>query len=232
MMDEEKVLQLEMLFGHKFSDINLLKEALTHSSMADNRLESNERLEFLGDAVLGLVICQTLFEMFPHYSEGDLTKIKSMIVSRKTCAKVAKELDLEGCLKVGKGMTAGIHGMSKSVIAGAIESIIGAIYMDGGIEDARRFICKVFEEFIKEADSEHHQDNYKSFLQQFVQQEYSSSPKYELLDEKGPDHNKCFEVAVVVEGTMFESAWGVNKKDAEQKAAQKALVELGALSGE
>lgn len=224
----DKFEQVEQVIGYQFKNKAILIEALTHSSQADHRLMSNERLEFLGDSVLALVICQSLFERFPTYLEGDLTKIKSMLVSRKTCARVAGKLGLEQFLKIGKGMS-NSAALTGSLAAGALESVIAAVYIDGGFDAAKTFILNIFGPMIDHADAEQHQDNFKSLLQQHAQQQLNLTPIYELLDEKGPDHNKCFESAVILGGRRFSSAWGTNKKQAEQKAAYTALVELGVI---
>jgi ribonuclease-3 len=224
-MDEEALQQIEQIIGYKFSNRTLLTEALTHSSAADNRLMSNERLEFLGDSILGMVICQILFERFPDYLEGDLTKIKSMLVSRSTCAQVAMELELQQFLKIGKGL-ASDRALSGSLAAGLLEAIIAAIYIDSGFDAARSVILRTFGPTIDRADAEQNHGNFKSLLQQYAQQKFNTTPIYELLDEKGPDHDKCFECQVVVADRHFLSAWGRSKKEAEQKAAFNALVEL------
>jgi ribonuclease-3 len=224
-MDEEALQQIEQIIGYKFSNRTLLTEALTHSSAADNRLMSNERLEFLGDSILGMVICQILFERFPDYLEGDLTKIKSMLVSRSTCAQVAMELELQQFLKIGKGL-ASDRALSGSLAAGLLEAIIAAIYIDSGFGAARSVILRTFGPTIDRADAEQNHGNFKSLLQQYAQQKFNTTPIYELLDEKGPDHDKCFECQVVVADRHFLSAWGRSKKEAEQKAAFNALVEL------
>ena len=225
-MDEETLQQIEQIVGYEFSNRNLLTKALTHSSGVESRLLSNERLEFLGDSVLASVICQTLFERFPTYLEGDLTKVKSMLVSRRNCARVCKELGLQKYLRVGKGM-ASSRALSGSLAAGLLEAIIAVIYIDGGFEAASSFILRTFSSLIDEADAEETQGNFKSLLQQYAQQQFNATPLYELLDEKGPDHDKCFESEVVIGEHHFASAWGTNKKEAEQKAAFNALVELG-----
>ena len=227
-MDDEVLQQIEQIIGYEFSDRGLLCKALTHSSAVDNRLLSNERLEFLGDAVLGVVICCSLFEQFPHYLEGSLTKIKSMLVSRRTGARVVKHLGLQQFLTVGKGMITS-RALTGSVAAGLLEAVIGAIYIDGGFEQARTFILENFTDLIEQADAEQSHGNFKSILQQYAQQKFNITPDYELLDEKGPDHDKCFESEVVISGRHFPSAWGRNKKEAEQKAALNALKELGIL---
>ena len=227
-MDVAAQEQIEQVIGYTFTNKNLLDKALTHSSAVDDRLESNERLEFLGDAVLAIVICQVLFERFSDYLEGDLTKVKSMLVSRGTCAKISRHLGLQKFLKVGKGMTSS-RALAGSLAAGVLETIIAAIYIDGGLEDAREFILTVFRPTIEKADAEHVQGNYKSLLQQYAQEQFNSTPVYILVDEKGPDHNKCFELEVSIASQHYPSAWGTNKKEAEQKAAYNALVELGIL---
>jgi ribonuclease III len=227
-MNQEKLHQIEQIVGHKFSNPDLLKEAFAHSSSVDDRLLSNERMEFFGDAVLSMIICKVLFEKFPEYLEGDLTKIKSMLVSRRTCAKVARGLELEKFLDVGKGMTSS-RSLTGSLAAGLLEAVIAAIYLDGGFRAAQSFILKIFASLIEQADAKQTQGNFKSLLQQHVQQRFDATPVYELLDEKGPDHDKCFEVTAVVDGRRFKSAWGTNKKDAAQKAAYNALVELGVI---
>jgi ribonuclease-3 len=227
-MDEATKRQIEDIVEYKFSDKILLARAFTHSSAVDNRLLSNERLEFLGDAVLALVTCQALFERFTSYLEGDLTKVKSMLVSRGTCARIAKQLGLQKFLKVGKGMTSS-RALSGSLAAGVLETVIAAIYIDGGLDAARSFILRVFGPTIEQADAEHVQGNFKSLLQQYSQEQFNVTPNYVLLDEKGPDHNKCFELEVAIASQHFPSAWGTNKKEAEQKAAFNALVELGVL---
>jgi len=227
-MDEALLKQLEELLGYHFSDPAILKESLTHSSLASSRLASNERLEFLGDSVLGLVVCRRLFDMFPDYLEGDLTKIKSMLVSRKTCARIASDLGLQNFTRVGKGMDR-TRAMLGSIAAGTLEAIVAAIYMDGGFDAAAEFVLRIMGPLIEKTDAQQHQNNFKSLLQQHSQQTANNTPDYELLDEKGPDHNKCFEVAVVIGRRRFESAWGITKKEAEQKAAKNALVELGLL---
>ena len=225
-MEQARLEQVEDLLGCKFSDYGILIEAFTHSSQADSRGESNERLEFLGDSILGMIICEVLFERFPDYQEGDLTKIKSMLVSRKTCAVISNDLGLPDFIKAGKGMD-GTRAMSGSIAAGVLESVIAAIYLDCGFEAVKDFVLGRFNTLIETADAEQHHENYKSVLQQHCQKEFSTTPVYALLDEKGPDHNKCFEIGVEIDRRHFPSAWGVTKKDAEQKAALNVLIELG-----
>jgi len=219
------------LIDYRFNDLGLLSAALTHASVADDRLASNERLEFLGDAVLGLVICQELFSRFPDFLEGDLTRIKSVVVSRETCARVADRLDLAEHLNLGKGIIEAPH-MPASLTACGYEAVVGAIYLDGGLEPARRFILSHMDEEIERVMAGEHRLNYKSLLQQHAQHDLGATPQYELLDEKGPDHAKAFEVAVVIRGRRYPGAWGPSKKTAEQRAAMEALRVLGRLEDE
>ena len=227
-MDEETLRQIEQIIGYEFSDKNLLVKAFTHSSAVDNRLLSNERMEFFGDSVLAVVICQALFDNFTDYLEGDLTKIKSRLVSRETCAQISGQLGLQKFLKVGKGMVSN-RALSGSLAAGVLETIIAAIHIDGGFEAARDFILRNYGPLIEQSDAEQDHGNFKSLLQQYSQEQFTATPSYILLDEIGPDHNKCFELEVTIEDRHFPSAWGSNKKEAEQKAAYNALIELGVL---
>ena len=228
-MEADVVCAIQQVLDYQFKDPQLLDEAFLHSSAASDRVRSNERMEFFGDSVLSLVICKTLFDRFPDYLEGDLTKIKSRLVSRKTCAKIANELELPKYMRVGKGMEY-TRAMEGSVAAASLESVIAAIYLDGGMSAAEKFILRIFNPLIDQADAEQHQENFKSLLQQHCQRQHNSTPFYELLDEKGPDHNKCFKVAVVIEHHRYPGAWGITKKSAEQGAAREALIELEIIS--
>ena len=216
----------EKVLGYEFKNPQLLKESLTHASIADNRLDSNERMEFLGDAVLDLIICEALYQKFPEYQEGDLTKVKSAVVSRRTCAEVANETGLTDLLIIGKGISSR-NSMPSSLAAAVYESIVAAIYLDGGFDVVKQYVLRTMTPKLEAIASNDHQQNYKAVLQQHAQKILGSTPIYELLDEKGPDHSKCFEVCVTVDGRRFTSAWGPNKKMAEQKAALLALENLG-----
>lgn len=227
-MNNETRARAEKVLGYTFVNPNLLKESLTHASIADKRLNSNERMEFLGDAVLDLVVCEALYRRFPEYLEGELTKVKSAVVSRRTCAEISNETGLIDMLSIGKGISSR-DSMPSSLAAAVYESVVAAIYLDGGFDAAKKYILATMTPKIEEIASNSHQQNYKAMLQQHAQKELGAPPIYELLDEKGPDHSKCFEVCVNVDGRRFTSAWGPNKKAAEQKAALLALEELGVL---
>jgi ribonuclease-3 len=230
-MEQDTLVKCQELVEYRFNDLSLLSLALTHASVAPTRVQSNERLEFLGDAVLGLIVCEDLYTSYTDLLEGEMTQIKSSVVSRQTCARIAEETGLARLLHLGKGLSEPGE-LPSSVAAAVFEALIGAIYVDGGLEHARQFILKHVRPHISEMLATHHHKNFKSMLQQYSQRRWNVTPDYHVLDEKGPDHSKCFELAVVISGQHFPSAWGKNKKDAEQEAARRALVELGLLDGE
>ncbi len=213
------------ILGYHFRDERLLSEALTHASSADHRLQSNERMEFLGDAILGFVVCEFLYHTYTDLLEGEMTKVKSAVVSRKVCAQISHKLNLCSLLNLGKGM-AGRSALPKSIEAAVFESIIAAIYLDSDLETARRFILEHIKPYIDESIESTHQSNFKSVLQQYAQKRLPSTPSYLLLDEKGPDHSKAFEICVELDGRRYPSAWAISKKEAEQRAALNALEEL------
>jgi ribonuclease-3 len=217
--------ELESRAKYEFRNRDLALVALTHASGAITRDVSNERLEFLGDAVLGFSTCEYLFSRFPQWQEGELTQLKSMVVSRKTCAEWARQLDLEVLLIVGKGVGT-LGKLPSSLLANAFESIIAAIYLDGGLDAANQFLRPLIAEKVDAACEEAIEQNYKSALQQLVQKDLGRPPSYVVIEESGPDHDKSFCVAVQIGSRRFESAWGKNKKQAEQRAAGHALEEL------
>src|ERR1700730_14149042 len=177
--------ECQKTINYQFRQANLLRAALTHTSGANTRLSSNERLEFLGDAVLGLVTCEQLYLRFPDYQEGDMTKVKSAVVSRRTCARISKQLHLGEYLFLGKGMNQ--HAVVPSnLLADVFESLVAAVYLDGGLEPARKFILEYLMPEIEEVAEGSH-GNFKSQLQQVAQRELSATPQYLLLDENGPD---------------------------------------------
>ena len=229
-MESATLERCQELIGYVFKTPDLLALALTHSSVAASRTDSNERLEFLGDAVLGLVVCHQLYDRHGELSEGQMTKIKSSVVSRQTCADIAVKSGISDLLYLGKGISRAQ--LQPSMSAAVLESLIGAVYLDGGIEPTRQFILRLVQPYIDDALANEHQSNFKSLLQQYAQRHWGSTPEYLLLDEKGPDHSKCFEIAVSIDGRNFPSAWGMNKKEAEQEAARLALENLGLLSAE
>jgi ribonuclease-3 len=216
----------EERISYRFRDRDMLVAALTHASGAQHRLASNERLEFLGDAILGAVVCELLFHRYPEYLEGDLTRIKSVVVSRRTCSKISKSMELQEFLILGKGM-ASSPPVPPSLLADVFESLVAAIYLDGGTDAAREFIERHMSPEIDDVAADSHGGNFKSLLQQHAQRESGTTPVYQLVDEQGPDHSKSFKVAARIDDRKFHPAWGRNKKEAEQRAARNALYEIG-----
>ncbi len=223
--DENALANCQRTLGYSFATPSLLHAALTHASSADHRLASNERLEFLGDAILGAIVCHMLYELYPSSLEGTLTRIKSVVVSRRTCAKLSKRIGLDAFLILGKGMGSPEQ-TPDSVSAAVFEALVGAIYLDGGIKAAEDFLRPRVLPEIEEAAVDHGNQNYKSGLQQAAQRQFGETPTYLLLDEKGPDHSKCFKVAAQIGRRAYAAAWGPTKKDAEQRAASNALSQL------
>jgi ribonuclease-3 len=211
--------------GYTFQDPELLRTALTHSSGADTPQHSNERMEFLGDAVLGYVMCNYLFDTFPTMLEGDMTKIKSSVVSRSTCQQICKEIGLDKFLILGRGLGR-INRVPDSIYANTMESFIASIYLDGGLDEARNFILRVFRNEIERLLKDHDADNFKSLLQHHSQKYLGHTPEYKVIEITGPEHHKAFHVGVKVGAREFPSAWGATKKIAEQRAAENALAVL------
>lgn len=214
--------QCQEKIGYRFQNLEFLSDALRHASGVSHRLASNERMEFLGDSILGFVVCEQLYQLYPDYLEGELTKVKSVVVSRDTCAKISEKMGLHEYLILGKGMAADPE-IPRSVVAAALESLIAAIYLDGGMEPAKDFILRNTSEEIEQTVSGAFGGNYKSQLQQFAQREHGVTPVYHLLDEKGPDHSKCFKISAQVSQQRFPPAWGKSKKESEQRAAHNAI---------
>lgn len=225
---DELLAEAQRVIGFQFEDTSTLELALRHASHTDSRLDSNERLEFLGDAVLGMIVCERIFERFPDLLEGEMTKIKSTVVSRKTCADISEKMGLDSLLVLGKGMQSQ-DALPRSLAAAVLESVIAAVYLEAGYAGTKAFLLPVIDPEIDEAERSGHQQNFKSVLQQHAQHGMGQSPCYRVLDEKGPDHAKCFKVAVEIAGELYPSCWGQSKKQAEQMAAETALFELGVL---
>jgi ribonuclease-3 len=223
---EQSILdECQEAIGYRFLKPELLRAALTHTSGANTRAASNERLEFLGDSVLGLITCEQLFLRFPDYQEGDMTKVKSVLVSRKTCARFSQDIGLGDFLFMGKGLSA--YGeIPSNMLADVFESLVAAIFLDGGWEVAKEFVLRFIQPELDRVAREAVSSNSKSQLQTVVQRQYGGTPRYYLLDEQGPEHDKCFKVAAQVGEHRFPAAWGRTKKEAELKAAVNALAEI------
>ena len=219
---------LEAAIGYRFENITLLQNALTHSSYANERwhnsLLSNERLEFLGDAILGMTVAKYLYQTFPDRPEGELTRMRADMVCEQTLAKVAGRINLGKHLLLGNGEEQGGGRTRNSILADAVESVIAATYLDGGMEAAQRFI----EQFIlvEVPVKKLHNADYKTALQELVQQKKNQVLSYALVGESGPDHDKQFDVEVRLNGQVVGTGSGSSKKRAEQAAARSALEKL------
>ena len=217
--------KLQEHLGIRFRDPSLLREAITHSSAKNHDAPCNERLEFLGDSILGMVIAERLFRDHPDYSEGDLTLVKSEVVSSRILAEVGKARGLDPYVTVGKGLQRE-KGLPSSLMAGVMEALIGAIYLDRGLEAACEFILDCLSFHIENVLANRHRRNYKSILQAYSQKHFGITPVYRVIDEKGPDHGKIFEVEACVGKRRFPPGRGSCKKDAEQRAAEFAMAVL------
>ncbi len=224
--ESETLERCQEAIGYRFRQPELLRNALTHASGANTRLASNERLEFLGDSILGMITCEALYQRFPEFQEGDLTKIKSEVVSRRTCARFSRDLNLGDFLFLGRGIHHTGNNVPANMLADVYESLVAAIYLDGGLEVVKAFILRHLAPAIELINEETHGGNFKSLLQQVAQREFNATPQYILLDEKGPDHSKCFKIAAQIDGHTYPGAWGRNKKEAEQRAAMNALASV------
>jgi len=221
--EDGEMLRCQESIGYLFRRGGLLRKALTHSSVKDAKHPSNERLEFLGDAILGMTISEYLFSMLPENDEGDLTKVKSVVVSSQTLSRLGLEMGLDKYLLLGKGIRLKRE-IPRSLIANAVEAVIAAVYLDRGMEAARHFILDHLHTYVEEVlADEHVEKNYKSLLQQCAQHELSGTPTYRVVAERGPDHSKCFRIAAVINGREFPMGTGASKKEAEQSAARIAL---------
>lgn len=205
-----------------FKDITLLENALIHTSCKLEYNGSNERLEFLGDAILGMIISGHLYDTFPELSEGELTRIKSVVVSQPILAKAGNNLNLGKYITVGKGLH-NKHGFPRSIIANVFEAVIAAVYLDCGIGAASDFILTNLLDEVKLASKGEHDRNYKSLLQQYCQKYLNTTPQYKLIRQHGPDHGKTFEVMVVIKDKNYGKGKGKSKKEAEQLAAKQTL---------
>jgi ribonuclease III len=220
-----------IFLGHFFRRGELLDQALTHKSFVNEskgeHVNHNEVLEFMGDSVLGLVITHLLIEKFPTDDEGRLSKKRASLINEKTLSEMARNLGLELRLRLGKGERASGVMKNPRILASTFEAIIGAIYLDSGFQDISQILRSLFNPLIEARDwAEDFELDYKTRLQELVQEKYSEIPAYSLQEEVGPEHNKRFEVEVRVSGRVLGLGWGTSKKLAEQTAAKMALERL------
>ncbi len=221
---------LQQAIGYRFRDRGLLEHAMTHTSRANEDVSGgvrdNESLEFLGDAVLGFLIAELLFNEFPDRDEGQKSKIKAALVSTTALARLAEQLSLGDHLLLGRGEEKTGGRRKQALLADGYEALIAAIYLDGGIDHARAFVLREYDELIAEARLGSAGQDYKSALQELVQARNAPLPEYRLVGTLGPDHRKLFQVQVVVSGESIAEATGTSKKEAEQEAARLALERL------
>lgn len=233
-IDTERLKQLnefENVIGYSFKNINILNNALTHSSFVASKadfLEHNERLEFIGDSILSMVISLHLYSKCKNSPEGNLTRFRSGIVCEQSLYNASNRLKLGQYLLLSKGEenTGGRNRVS--ILADAFEALIAAIYLDGGIKKAKTFILSNLSDIINDAVQNKIFSDYKSFLQEYIQKDNSGKLSYKLLREKGPDHDKTFEIALYLNNTLIGKGTGHSKKDAQQEAARNAIASLGA----
>lgn len=221
--------EIEAFLGYSFKQKNLLVLAFTHRSFSNESRtikEHNERLEFLGDSVLGMVIAEYLYQHLPSTPEGELSYLRSRLVEAGSCVTYFQQLDLEKYILLGKGERINAGRGRETILADLFEAIIGAIYLDGGLEEAKQFLFKHFSGHF-EAILKTPIQNWKALLQDICQKTYQQTPVYEVLDESGPDHSKTFKVAVFVNQQEVGIGEGPSKKEAQQAAAKEALQQLG-----
>ena len=221
----DNINKFEEIIGYTFEEKSYILEALTHSSYSNEnkRYKFNERLEFLGDSVLSIVISDYLFKKEENLPEGELTKLRANIVCEESLSEVAAEINLGDYLLLGKGEEATGGRDRISILADALEAVIAAIYLDGGIENARKFIFTYMEEIIRDSIKGKIFRDYKTYLQEVLQSRGEQNIWYKLIEEKGPDHNKRFVMEVGINDKVLGVGEGKSKKDAEQVAAKAAL---------
>ena len=218
---------LQKKIHYRFQSLDLLDQGLKHRSFAHENLEAgggdNERLEFLGDAVLDLVVSHLIMERHPDYSEGDLSRLRAAVVNELRLARIARELDLGEYLLLGKGEEASKGREKNSILAASLEAVLAAVYLDGGFKKSFKAISELFSPYLEIAEKEGFYQDFKTKLQEVSQEALKSTPRYLLAKEFGPDHDKVFGVKVLIQEKVAGVGAGKSKKEAEQRAAQKTL---------
>ena len=226
----KNLLDLEHKLNYYFNDRNLLKNALLHKSLGNERKEyknqNNERLELLGDAVLDLIVAEYLYKNYKNASEGTIAKLKAMIVSEPILAKISRQIGVGKFLMLSRGEVMSGGRNRESILADSFEAILGAVYIDSNLDEARVFALSHIKQYIDHIEENEDILDFKSILQEYVQKEFRTVPIYELVAERGPDHMKEFEIQVIV-GNYKEKAVARNKKKAEQLSAKALCIKLG-----
>jgi len=222
--------KLQQNLSLRLKDQSILQQALVHSSYVNENpglaSGSNERLEFLGDAILGLIISKQLYQDFPSLAEGELTRLRAVLVRRDTLAQIARTIALGDYLFIGKGEEASGGRLKPANLAGALEAVIGAVFLDQGLAAAKKLVLKLFRDELQKIASQGAEVDYKSKLQELVQAKRQIAPTYHVIEEMGPDHAKEFTVEVRIGGTVLGRGSGKSKKLAETEAARSALQRL------
>jgi ribonuclease-3 len=221
--------RLQKRISYHFKDPQLLATSLTHRSYInqnEREREDNERLEFLGDSVIELVVSHILMIRFPHLKEGGLSKMRAVLVKEDTLASLARLVKLGASLMLGRGEEETGGREKDSILAGGIEALVAAVYLDGGYEEAFRVIERLYTPLLDEIKREAKDGDFKTRLQEYTQRLLNTTPQYILVREEGPDHDKTFDVIISIEGKIYGRGKGKNKKEAEQKAAAEALHSL------
>lgn len=229
-MSAKKLNEIQDVIDYKFKDSFLLQEALTHSSYAkeckNRKMSYNERLEFLGDSIFGLIVSDYIFNKYTNLPEGELTKIRANVVCEASLAERAFKIDLGKYLRLGKGEESSGGRKRVSILADAMEAVIGAMYIDGGVDAARKFVLSIFVENVELAVKGELNKDYKTHLQELCQSKSKEKITYKVIGELGPDHNKTFQVKIFLGEKVLGRGEGKSKKEAEQQAAKKALGEF------
>ncbi|MCF7938874.1 MAG: ribonuclease III [Spirochaetales bacterium] len=231
-IDSERKKELQLFEKHagiRFRRLELLNLAFSHRSFANEnpgKYGNNEKLEFLGDSVLGLVVCDYLFMELPEKAEGDLARIKSFVVSEDSLAQISRELRVDNFILIGKGEEYSGGRLKKALLADALEAIIGAYYLDSGFKASKKFILKYLVPEIDKVLQNKHKKDYKTLLQEYVQKNFRTYPRYNLVKKEGPDHDRTFVMEVIIQDKKYGPGNGKNKKEAEQSAAAIAYEAL------
>ncbi len=232
MLSEERIKELEIFqerLNYWFKELSFLNEALTHKSYVnekDNNMRDNERLEFLGDSVIDLIVGDYSIKRFLNHSEGELSKIRAAVVNEINLAEVARSIGIGEFILLGKGEVQSGGKSKNSILANTFEAITAAIYLDSGLENTYSVIIDRFKEKIDEVGNSCHYRDFKSELQELTQGRLNCIPSYRISSESGPDHEKVFEVNVTIGGVIYGKGKGKSKKEAEQSAAKEALDKL------
>ena len=233
LVDAERKKELRLFEGQagvRFRKLELLNQAFSHRSHANESgvpIENNERLEFLGDSVLGLAVAEHLYTALPDRPEGELARIKSFVVSEDSLAAIARTIRIDNFILIGKGEEHSGGRRKKAILADALEAVIGAYFLDSGFKAVKKFVLKYIAPEIQKVLEDRHRKDYKTLLQELVQKRFQTYPRYKLVKKAGPDHDKTFWIEVVVAGTAYGPGYGKSKKEAEQIAAEAAWETLG-----